>query len=370
MKERIKKEFICGNCENNYLSNSMNSKFCCDDCRKEFKVKDGKVYLEDYVICEICKRATGNVTGSHLKNHPEWTSDMYKSRFPNSQVIANNVMNGIRSGSINAGNLMKLDHNRERMRSLFIGEKNPMHKKNTTEKKRKESSPFSPHFYLKKDPSLSMEDAKKIADDKLKNIKIISWNKLEYWQNLGYTLEESKKIISSKQSTFSLEKCVEKFGKEKGTKTWEERQEKWKKKVFNENTHISRGYSKIGESFVDEILNLMRVIGIPTDNILHGKNEKFIKTKEGRVFKYDLTITDSKKIIEFNGDFWHCNPEIFESDFYNKPKKMSAIDIWKYDNDKIKAATDNGYRILTIWENEFRNNKPSCMSKCLDFIVS
>ena len=53
---------------------------------------------------------------------------------------------------------------------------------------------------------------------------------IEYWLNkTNGNLEEAQKLLSQRQTTFSLKKCVEKHGKENGTQIWLSRQEKWHK---------------------------------------------------------------------------------------------------------------------------------------------
>lgn len=69
---------------------------------------------------------------------------------------------------------------------------------------------------------LQIKSAKNIDQSKIINTKNV-----RYWQNKGYTLEESKKIISKSQSTFSLKKCIEKYGQEEGLRIFNQRQEKW-----------------------------------------------------------------------------------------------------------------------------------------------
>jgi G:T-mismatch repair DNA endonuclease (very short patch repair protein) len=369
MKERVKKAFICRNCNSHYETNGMASKFCCDECRKEFKVKDGKEISKDYVICQICNRATANVTGVHLRNHQGWTPERYYREFQNCQTIAETTLKKITEGSKKAGARMKETEHRKRLSLMFQGKKNPMHKTKTSEEKRKSSSPFSASFYLKKFPNISTEKAESMAKNKISENVVISWVKEEYWVEKGFTQEESKKIISEKQSTFSLEKCISKYGEIKGTQVWKKRQDKWKSKVFNDSQHISRGYSKIGEEFINLILGILERIEYPLDNILYANKEKFIKNKEGKVFKYDLTFINSRKIIEFNGDFWHCNPIIFEAGYLNKPKNMTAKEIWEYDLKKKKAAEDNGYRIIYVWESDYRKNKANEIKRCLDYIL-
>jgi len=50
---------------------------------------------------------------------------------------------------------------------------------------------------------------------------------IEYWIDKGYTKHESKNKVSEIQTTFSLDICIEKHGKEKGTQIWNKRQSKW-----------------------------------------------------------------------------------------------------------------------------------------------
>lgn len=59
---------------------------------------------------------------------------------------------------------------------------------------------------------------------------------IEYWLEKGFNEEESKKRLSERQSTFSLKKCIEKHGEEKGSIIWKDRQIKWK------NSLLESGY--------------------------------------------------------------------------------------------------------------------------------
>lgn len=50
---------------------------------------------------------------------------------------------------------------------------------------------------------------------------------LVYWTSRGYSHEEAKLKIKEKQTTFSLNICIKKYGEIKGTKIFKERQTKW-----------------------------------------------------------------------------------------------------------------------------------------------
>lgn len=51
----------------------------------------------------------------------------------------------------------------------------------------------------------------------------------EYWIERGYSQEEAIKKVSEVQNTFSLDKCIEKYGFYEGYNRWKERQAKWQK---------------------------------------------------------------------------------------------------------------------------------------------
>jgi G:T-mismatch repair DNA endonuclease (very short patch repair protein) len=363
----------CQRCGTDFISKSPISKFCCAECRIEnIVLQKSKDTGDEYVTCMLCNRAVFNVTGNHLsKYHPEYTSEMYRKEFPDSPVESRSTWERKREGSIKAGARMREPEMKKLFSELLKGENNPMHRSKTTDEERRAISPFSPDFYLKRDPSLALDEAQKLAQDKTKEAtdKIVSWTQIEYWTREGHTEEEAKAIISEKQKTFSLEICIEKYGEEAGRKRWEERQEKWKSKVFNDETFIGGGHSMIATEMINGVLISLQEKGY-NGEIFHGERERFINNGKGNVFKYDLTFQDERKIIEFNGDFWHCNPELFEPDFWSKPKKMTAQEIWDYDVKKKQAAEEQGYELLYIWERDYRNNKQATIDRCIDFIYA
>ena len=61
-------------------------------------------------------------------------------------------------------------------------------------------------------------------------------------------------------------------------------------------------------------------------------------------------------LIEYNGDYWHCNPIKYDELYINKKKSMSAKEIWQYDKDKLDLANKNGYTCEVIWESDYRKD--------------
>ena len=65
----------------------------------------------------------------------------------------------------------------------------------------------------------------------------------------------------------------------------------------------------------------------------------------------DIYIPSKKKIVECFGDFWHCNPSKYSAEYYHRYVHMNASEIWKRDEERIKALKDAGYSVEVIWEN-------------------
>jgi G:T-mismatch repair DNA endonuclease (very short patch repair protein) len=183
---------------------------------------------------------------------------------------------------------------------------------------------------------------------------------LKYWLKKGYNEVEAKKMLSERQATFTLDKCIARYGEEEGKKKFEERQIKWKSAVFNDLQWIGGGKSKISSQLFDNL---------EEPGALTGGSERFIRNND-TVYKYDFCIKSTKKIIEFNGDFWHCHPSTYSSDFYHPIKKMTAQEIWNYDTSKEELARSKGYDYLIVWESEYKLFPEETINKCKEFLCS
>lgn len=80
---------------------------------------------------------------------------------------------------------------------------------------------------------------------------------------------------------------------------------------------------------------------------------------------YDIYIPDLNMLIEFNGDYWHCNPKKYKADYFNVKLNMTAKQIWARDAAKEKLAVKYGYEFLTIWESDYRRSKSVIIKKII-----
>jgi G:T-mismatch repair DNA endonuclease (very short patch repair protein) len=81
---------------------------------------------------------------------------------------------------------------------------------------------------------------------------------------------------------------------------------------------------------------------------------------------YDLFIKEKNLLIEYNGDYWHCNPKKYAPDYLNKKKNMKAKELWKQDENKKNIALKSGYNFLVIWESDYKKNKEFEINKILN----
>lgn len=190
----------------------------------------------------------------------------------------------------------------------------------------------------------------------------VNTNQKEYWIKKGYTEEEAIKKVSERQSTFTLEKCIKKYGTIKGTEIYNNRQKNWKLKIQKHFNTYGDGRSAQSKWAINIIDKLYESIGIDKP-----KREKYITDKKTKKhYSYDFCY--KKKIIEFNGDYWHCNPLSWDANSYNSSLGMTAKEKWEKDKIKIDCAKQNNYDILIIWESEYYKNPQKCIDTCIKFI--
>jgi len=89
---------------------------------------------------------------------------------------------------------------------------------------------------------------------------------------------------------------------------------------------------------------------------------------DGVTYIYDIYVPTKKMIIEYNGDYWHANPKIYASDWFNKSKKLYANEIWDRDKTKKLLAEECGYDFLVVWENEYKKDKDKVLNNILNKI--
>jgi len=199
------------------------------------------------------------------------------------------------------------------------------------------------------------------------NERILPQNK-EWWINLGYSEEEAVNQVSKIQTTFSLKICIEKYGEIKGREVFDKRQKKWQRSLF-EGGNMKVGYSRISQQLFDKIHekfsdNKVNYATLNKEFIIYNKEKK-------EVYAYDYVDRTTKRVIEYNGDLFHANPSTYNE--YDTPHPYSDItakDLWDKDRTKLELIKKYGFKVLVVWDSDYRTNPEKEIKKCMNFLLN
>jgi hypothetical protein len=112
---------------------------------------------------------------------------------------------------------------------------------------------------------------------------------------------------------------------------------------------VKNGYSCNSSSLEEQLYEEIKNIVAPTalrKQTIHIGNKWYFP---------DILI-DNKYIIEFYGDYWHANPEVYKENTYIN-NYTTAKEIWENDKHRLQKLIDAKYIIYVVWENEYLKSK-------------
>jgi hypothetical protein len=65
----------------------------------------------------------------------------------------------------------------------------------------------------------------------------------------------------------------------------------------------------------------------------------------------------TKTIYEFHGDYWHGNPEVYDPDELNSVAGKTFGELYQRTIDRENLIKSAGYRLVTIWERDFKKGR-------------
>lgn len=270
-------------------------------------------------------------------------------------------------------------------------ETNQFFTEDEAEFKRNSLRPIRPQYWIKKGFSKE-EAAEKATQTKNENnrrgaravknrskeeIKSFSPRCIEYWVARGYPTSDAKEQVKAMQTTFSLEKCIEKHGEDEGPLVWQTRQDKWQN-ALNSKSHEelesinqrkiwkAGSMSKISQTLFEKI----HIDGARWGPKRAGNDgEKMVKLHDRNVM---IDYSLHNKIIEFNGDYWHANPKKYKSTDVIMTRRLGPITadfIWAEDKKRTNELESLGYKVLIIWEYDYKENTEREIQKCINFLT-
>ena len=147
-----------------------------------------------------------------------------------------------------------------------------------------------------------------------------------------------------RESTTSLEGYIARYGEKIGRMKYGERCEKISKTMkiewWIEKYGIAEGTKRYQARFTKAY--------DATKDITHSKNQYalFEKLKNadsnwkderyaGGCARVDMLNDKAGVIVEYFGDYWHCNPAVYKKDFYNRSIKKTAAEKWSADESRF-----------------------------------
>lgn len=183
---------------------------------------------------------------------------------------------------------------------------------------------------------------------------------LKYFKGkYGEEIGTAQYLAINNKKRLTLDNFVSLYGEIEGAKRYIE---------VCERRSIKLGFSKNSQDLFSEVFSKCyssnKVYFASLNNEYYFNHKNFPQCYF--VDYYDLS---QNKIIEFYGDYYHCNPQKYNSDYYHTKLKMNASDIWIKNEERINNIKNYyGCEILIIWENEYTMQRTETITKCIKFL--
>lgn len=183
--------------------------------------------------------------------------------------------------------------------------------------------------------------------------KMIKKNWEKYKEKTGYShnMRNPNSMLINRENRL---KTINSMSYER-KKIWSDRRMETYKK--NGNTFFG-GKRPKGKSNQQEVFfrELTEKSGL---DIIYGEKE-FLVRIDKKFFFLDGYIEELNIAIEYNGDFWHANPNIYEENscLSFPGKKILAKEIWDKDKKRYNLIKNKlGCEFIVVWEKDFSENK-------------
>lgn len=101
--------------------------------------------------------------------------------------------------------------------------------------------------------------------------------------------------------------------------------------------------------------------------------EWYIRYRGESAIMLDFFVRDVGKVIEFYGDYWHCNPIFYkknETVHHPNEKNRLVESVWARDKERIDKIKNAPYinDIKIVWEHDYITNNNCVIHDCLNFL--
>lgn len=165
-------------------------------------------------------------------------------------------------------------------------------------------------------------------------------------------LKRYNKIRDKIKYSCSLSGYIDKHGEE-GTKLYKS----WKSSTLKNSSFVS----KVSQKFCNILYSRLEELSYNLDKVYYNNlNQEYLLILEDRCYFYDWVDTINKICIEFNGDAFHANPNIYNKLDTPNPfnNELTSEEIWSSDKIKNDLLLENRdiKQIIIVWESDFKND--------------
>lgn len=189
----------------------------------------------------------------------------------------------------------------------------------------------------------------------------VEWNKkqaknskraLEYWTSRGFTEQEARNFQTAEQSKHSA-KSAKFTGKQHSVESRQKISQTMQKHVERSGAKewVRKFYKgKVGHQSTGEIQ-------------CYQELQKQLPGLEANkaIGSYIVDMICGTLIIEYYGDFWHANPQIYKQE--TLPIIGSVKKVHSRDEKRIEKFAELGYKTYIIWEANWKKDKSGELEK-------
>lgn len=218
-------------------------------------------------------------------------------------------------------------------------------------------------FYIKKyGQQIGVINFNKMCTDRSKALKYHYKHNPQTNKKISKTLLAINKKLTKQQrkDKHSIKrKYIKKHGQQYGLQKFYE--------IYQNRK--SNFYSNISIKFIQQLLQQFDEGYF--DQVKYKNKQFFLRKNNKEIYFYDLYLrkNDKKIIIQFHGDFWHANPEIYKEHYFHPIIKKTAKDIWKKDIIKQQLVLKNNIKYYVVWQNEYNKNGKFIIDKTKEKIM-
>jgi len=265
------------------------------------------------IVCEECSKMYARIDKKHLQKTCSGKLQSvteYKTKYPNCPIICNKLRS---SNGVTKDKLIKLWGEVEGS-SKWEQYRHRQAKSNTFEYKKQKYGWNKDTF-----DSYNADRATTLQNCIERHGKIEG---LAFWCD----------YIDRQKFTCSLDYFIQQYGIDEGTSKFYNWRKKW---AHSDGKNVSKKETLLVEEIQKHFPNIQRAISISRDR------------------KYNFDCGIGKKLVDFQGTFWHMDPRVYTADNFNAKTGKTAKEHWDKDREKYLLAKSLGYDVYYIWEQDW-----------------